>query len=101
MALFVDDPVRIARRPSRSTGRSSPGWSSAPAGTSTTVIVGMHQPAEDGRVINTLVALRDGEIIAIYRKLHLYDAFGRRESDNVVASSTAPSSSTAPAGRSG
>ena len=34
------------------------------------------------RVRNTVVALRPGEgVVAAYRKLHLYDAFGQRESD--------------------
>jgi predicted amidohydrolase len=34
------------------------------------------------RVRNTVVALRPGRgIVAAYRKLHLYDAFGQRESD--------------------
>lgn len=38
--------------------------------------------ADDDRVSNTLVALDpDGEIVATYRKLHLYDAFGNTESD--------------------
>ena len=37
------------------------------------------------RVANTLVALDPhGELVAHYRKLHLYDAFGQRESDWIV-----------------
>jgi len=40
---------------------------------------------EAERVANTLVALGpDGELVAHYRKLHLYDAFGSRESDWIV-----------------
>lgn len=36
----------------------------------------------DDRVGNTLVALGpEGEVLATYRKLHLYDAFGHKESD--------------------
>lgn len=53
------------------------------AGTHGIVIVaGLVEKAEDGRrVRNTVVAVdRDG-VVARYRKLHLYDAFGQRESD--------------------
>ena len=38
----------------------------------------------DSRVSNTFLVIRDGEIIAEYRKLHLYDAFSARESDVVL-----------------
>ena len=44
----------------------------------------VHVPTGDGRVWNTLVTLRDGEIISEYRKLHLYDAFNMKESTNVT-----------------
>lgn len=38
------------------------------------------------RVANTLVAVdASGEVVAHYRKMHLYDAFGMRESDRIVA----------------
>ena len=43
----------------------------------------IHVPAGTGRVFNTLVAVRDGAIVAAYRKLHLYDAFSAKESTNV------------------
>jgi len=43
------------------------------------------EPAPDGRVYNTAVAFDDrGELVAAYRKLHLFDAFGHRESDQVA-----------------
>lgn len=38
-----------------------------------------------GRAVNTLVALREGRIIAHYGKLHLYDAFNMQESARVDA----------------
>jgi len=42
-------------------------------------------PGEEQRVANTVIALdADGELVARYRKLHLYDAFGARESDWIV-----------------
>ena len=48
----------------------------------------MRQACESGRtgsprVSNMFLVIRDGEIIAAYRKLHLYDAFAARESDVV------------------
>lgn len=39
--------------------------------------------ATDSRVSNVFVVIRDGALIATYRKLHLYDAFAARESDTV------------------
>jgi len=43
-------------------------------------------PGQPERVANTLVALDPaGELVAHYRKIHLYDAFGMRESDRIVA----------------
>jgi predicted amidohydrolase len=42
-------------------------------------------PGESERVANTLVAVDPtGEVVAHYRKIHLYDAFGMRESDRIV-----------------
>ncbi|MGN6272127.1 MAG: carbon-nitrogen hydrolase family protein [Protaetiibacter sp.] len=42
-------------------------------------------PGEPERAANTVVALGpDGELVARYRKQHLYDAFGQRESDWIV-----------------
>jgi predicted amidohydrolase len=47
------------------------------------VVVGMFEPAPDGRVYNTLLATGPG-VEAAYRKIHLFDAFGSRESDLVA-----------------
>jgi len=44
------------------------------------IIAGVNEPAEDGKIYNTLVGIQHGEIAAIYRKMHLYDAFGTQES---------------------
>lgn len=53
-------------------------------------VVGVFEPAEDGsRVYNTAVACAaDGTLTATYRKLHLFDALGQRESDLVAPGST-------------
>ena len=51
------------------------------------VIAGIAERLTDNdRISNTLVAVGpDGAVAATYRKLHLYDAFGFKESDFVVA----------------
>ncbi|WP_228004816.1 carbon-nitrogen hydrolase family protein [Amycolatopsis sp. YIM 10] len=50
-----------------------------------TLVAGVNEALPGtGRIANTLVAAgEDGSIAALYRKLHLYDAFGFRESDFV------------------
>jgi len=45
----------------------------------TTVVAGMFETSEDRRPYNTLVVR--GAVEASYRKVHLYDSFGYRESD--------------------
>jgi deaminated glutathione amidase len=53
------------------------------------VVAGVFEPAPDGRVYNTAVAYDGaGRLAAAYRKLHLFDAFGHRESDQVAPGST-------------
>lgn len=49
------------------------------------VILGINEQAGAGRIHNTLVAVQDGSVAAVYRKVHLYDAFGYVESDRVEA----------------
>ncbi|MCU1637076.1 MAG: hydrolase [Cryobacterium sp.] len=51
------------------------------------IVAGMLETTDAGeRVSNTLVAVSpDGDLVATYRKVHLYDAFGDRESDWVQA----------------
>jgi predicted amidohydrolase len=51
----------------------------------TAVIAGVFEPAADGRVYNTAVAIdAAGSLIGAYRKLHLFDAFRFRESEAVA-----------------
>ena len=54
------------------------------------VIAGMLETTPDAaKVSNTLIAVDPtGAVVAEYRKLHLYDAFGQRESDRVLAGET-------------
>lgn len=48
------------------------------------VVVGMFRPAGDGRVHNTVLATDGRGVEAHYDKVHLYDAFGTRESDRTA-----------------
>lgn len=51
-----------------------------------TVVAGLFEPSDDGRVHNTLLLTGPGGEVS-YRKIHLYDAFGSRESDTVAPGS--------------
>jgi deaminated glutathione amidase len=84
LARFTDDFSRLRTAAQALDGPFVTGLTAATAGSGMTVIAGVHEPAPDGRAYNTLVALRDGARVAEYRKLHLYDAFGSAESQNVV-----------------
>ncbi|HWQ09319.1 MAG TPA: nitrilase-related carbon-nitrogen hydrolase, partial [Holophaga sp.] len=59
-------------------------------GSDLTLITTIHVPAEDGRAWNTLIVLRNGELLAEYRKLHLYDAFLDQESGHVIPGNDVP-----------
>jgi len=62
----------------------------ASRGSAMTTILTIHTPTGQGRVWNVLVAIRDGRILAEYRKLHLYDAFAAKESTNVMPGDAVP-----------
>ena len=57
---------------------------------SLTTVLTLHVPSGEGRATNTLVAIRQGEVIAQYQKLHLYDAFAMQESRLVDAGQQIP-----------
>jgi predicted amidohydrolase len=58
------------------------------------LIAGVFEPAGDGRVFNTAVAFDSaGSLVASYRKLHLFDAFGHSESDSVAPGASVVSAS--------
>jgi deaminated glutathione amidase len=64
------------------------GLAAAAKDTGTGLVAGVFEPAPGGRVYNTAVAFDGaGELVASYRKLHLFDAFGHRESDEVAPGS--------------
>lgn len=62
------------------------------AGTGATVVAGMFEPVPPpaapstatGRVHNTIVAVGPVGLVGAYRKFHLYDALGWKESDRIV-----------------
>lgn len=64
------------------------------ARSSLTVVAGAVLPAADPggspgpsgavKASNAVVVVRGGEVVGVYRKVHLYDAFGQRESDRLV-----------------
>jgi deaminated glutathione amidase len=55
----------------------------------TTVVAGMFEQSDDpGRPYSTVVVR--GGVEAAYRKVHLYDSFGSRESDRLTAGPTEP-----------
>ncbi|MEN0129008.1 MAG: carbon-nitrogen hydrolase family protein [Brevundimonas sp.] len=54
------------------------------AQTGVAVIAGVTLPGADERAVNAVVAVDgSGELAGTYRKVHLYDAFGHRESDRL------------------
>ncbi|MEZ2576269.1 deaminated glutathione amidase [Buttiauxella ferragutiae] len=55
-----------------------------------TTILTLHIKTTPGRAANTLLAIRGGEVIARYKKLHLYDAFNVQESRLVDAGESLP-----------
>ncbi|WNI17243.1 carbon-nitrogen hydrolase family protein [Actinacidiphila sp. ITFR-21] len=54
------------------------------AASGVTVVAGMFTPADGGRVHNTVVVAGPGRPLRHYDKIHLYDAFGYRESQTVA-----------------
>lgn len=52
------------------------------------LIAGVFEPAHDNLVYNTTVAFdATGQLVAAYRKIHLFDALGQRESETVAPGS--------------
>ena len=59
--------------------------------TGTTVVAGMFETSQDpARPFNTLAVVDERGLRASYRKIHLYDSFGYRESDRLVAGEVEP-----------
>jgi predicted amidohydrolase len=64
------------------------GLAAAAASSGVALVAGVFEPAPDGRVYNTTVAIDSGgELRAAYRKIHLFDALGHAESQLVAPGS--------------
>jgi deaminated glutathione amidase len=82
MARFGSD-LRAAAEPLD--GPFCTGLGAACAAAGVAAVAGVFEPSADGRVHNTAVAFSGaGDLVASYRKLHLFDALGQRESDLVA-----------------
>jgi deaminated glutathione amidase len=81
MASFARNPARAAEALD---GPFATGIRQAASEAGVTVVVGLFEPAVDGRVHNTLLVTGPaGE--TTYRKVHLFDALDSRESETVAA----------------
>lgn len=54
------------------------------------IVAGLVEKTEGPLVHNTIVAVDGADVLAVYRKQHLYDAFGQRESDTIRAGEITP-----------
>jgi len=91
LARDIADPDLVRRAAQPLDGPFVTALRAASRGNTMTTMMTVHVPATtDGKVWNVLIALRDGEIIAQYKKIHLYDAFSMKESTNVVPGNEVP-----------
>jgi deaminated glutathione amidase len=69
-------------------GEFGAGLASLARGAGVALVAGVFEPAPDGRVYNTAVAYSgSGDLVAAYRKIHLFDSLGERESAEVAPGS--------------
>jgi predicted amidohydrolase len=90
LARNIGDPDAVLKSAQTLDGPFMQAVAKASAGSGMTIIFTIHTPDGAARVHNTLVAVRDGKVIAQYRKLHLYDAFSMQESRNVAPGADVP-----------
>jgi deaminated glutathione amidase len=84
-ARFGTD-LRAAAEPTD--GAFCSGLSGAARDHGVAVVAGVFEPGPDGRVYNTAVAFdAAGRLAASYRKIHMFDALGQRESDQIAPGS--------------
>ena len=90
LAPDIADPECVRRSAQPLDGPFMQGILAASSSLPLTVVFTLYVPAAGQRVSNVQVALRQGSIIATYRKLHLYDAFSMQESQSVEPGSSLP-----------
>lgn len=84
---YFSDPMgeEFARNSQRLDGRFAEGITELASRLDVHLVAGMIEKVdESSRFSNTLVAVNGSGVVAAYRKMHLYDAFGQKESDWVV-----------------
>jgi len=93
LARNIADPDAVRRAAQSIDGPFMTQLLAASRGHALTVMLCIHVPADSadvsanhtgGKVWNVLVVFRNGQVLAQYRKLHLYDAFAMQESANVM-----------------
>ncbi len=90
LARDITDPDIVQRTAQPLDGPLVTQMLEASRGSRLTTLLCVHSPASDSRVWNTQIAMRDGKLVAQYRKLHLYGAFSVKESDKVQPGSDIP-----------
>lgn len=90
LARDIADPNLVLKAAQELDGPFVTQLLAASRGNNLTTMTSVDTPAGDGRVWNVLIAIRNGEILAEYRKLHLYDAFSAKESTNVTPGGDVP-----------
>ena len=90
LARDITDPDIVVRTAQPLDGPFVTQLLAASRGSALTVMTSVHVPASPGRVWNVLIVLRDGRMLAQYKKLHLYDAFSAQESATVTPGAEIP-----------
>jgi deaminated glutathione amidase len=90
LARFIDRKERIREQAQPLDGPFVTQVAELTRGKHVSVVLGIHETSATDKPYNTLVVIRDAELLAVYRKVHLYDAFAALESDDVTASDTVP-----------
>ncbi len=90
LARDITDPDIVQRTAQPLDGPLVTQLLAASRGAQLTTLLCMHTPASNGLVWNTQIGIRDGALVAQYRKLHLYDAFSVKESAKVQPGSEIP-----------
>jgi deaminated glutathione amidase len=80
-ARFSVDPRAVAEALD---GQFSTALAAAAQSAGVAIVAGLFETAPGGRVFNTTVGYEaDGTLAAVYRKIHVFDALGHRESDSI------------------
>ncbi|MBJ3814558.1 deaminated glutathione amidase [Shimwellia pseudoproteus] len=90
LARSDDDPQLSVNAAQTPDGGFMQGLLAHSKGNSLTTVLTLHMRTVPQRAANTLFAIRAGEILLSYRKLHLYDAFTVQESALVDAGESLP-----------